>query len=337
MHTSKQLLSFTKYSDLFPEDPSKAKLLLRRLQKEWHPDHNSNTTAHDVFIHIMKLYQMSNPVSYSGPEYTRMDGATARFKSVCSVVVSFCTVWYSDKNAVLLEFTDDSKFLIEYFKKNIKTVSEYIKSSKKDKYNFIIPDIYEVKNDNILIIKMPDKNFVPLQFVKSYIKQHDDYKLAFWIISRAFDISMLFDASNLVANGFIIPLCFVDLKEHRMIDLSAYFFASNDKLHALDSSQVIFYPQQSLTNKVVDKKADIALVKAFGLKLIGDNAGIGYCYKNPNYPDQIISFLSNVSFKNKLASYTDWQTEVSKKSFGKRQFHDLILTFSQLFNYHNGA
>jgi hypothetical protein len=335
MSKAATILAYKRYLDIFPVNPVEAKTLLRKLQKEWHPDKNHDPQAHNVFIHIMQLYELGpSNIKYIGPSYIRHDGAERKFKAVTSINLSFCTVYYSDKSAVLLEFTEASKFLINHFRENIKTVRSNTPGHLKDKYDFLYPQIHEVKNDNILIIQLPF--FVPLPFVQKYIDQHEDYRLAFWIVSRAFDINMLFDACGLVSNGCIAPLCFVDMKGHRLLDLSAYLFAAKDKLHALDTSQIQFYSPVSLMNKVPDKASAVALIKAFGLKLIGDKTGTGVNFKKDKVPDAMISFLASASFTNILDSYKTWQSQISKKSFGQIKFHDLVLSFSQLFEYFNG-
>lgn len=337
-HTSITILSFTQYSDLFPKDPNEAKNLLRRLQKQWHPDHCKDPKANDVFVKIMELYNAGpNQVKYDGPTYIREDGSSCTFKSCASCQLSFATVYYTDKNAVLIHFSDDSKFLIDHFKQNVQLIQSNIPSDKKDKYQHIVPRIYPVKDDDKLIIQMPETDYVPLLFIQKYLEKTHDYRLAFWIISRAFDISMVFSAyGGMVANGYLIPLCFVNMKRHFMFDLSSYLFAAKDKLHALDSSQISFYSPVSLMNKVPDHASDVALIKAFGLRLIGDSTGTGIGLTQTP-PDAMVNFLTSTSSDDKLGQYKKWQSEISKKSFGQIKFHDVVVPFSQLLTQYKGA
>jgi len=337
-YTSTEIISFTQYSDLFPKDVNEAKVLLRKLQKQWHPDHCNDSKAKDVFIKIMELYELGPAnIKYSGPTYTRGDGVECTFKSVASCQLSFATVYYTDKNAVLIQFNDDSKFLIDHFKENVQFIQSNIPSDKKDKYQHTVPRIYPIKDDDKLIIQMPDADYVPLLFVQKYIAKTKDYRLAFWIISRAFDISMVFNAyGNKVANGYIIPLCFINMKKHTMLDLSCYLLAAKDKLHALDDSQISFYSPVSLMNKVPDHASDVALIKAFGLRLIGDSTGTGLALTE-NPPDAMLKFLCSISPDNKLGQYKRWQSEISKQSFGQIKFHDLVIPFNQLLNQYKGA
>ena len=80
-HTSTKIISFTQYSDLFPKDINEAKVLLRKLQKQWHPDHCNDSKAKDVFIKIMELHELGpDNIKYSGPTYTRGDGVECTFK-----------------------------------------------------------------------------------------------------------------------------------------------------------------------------------------------------------------------------------------------------------------
>ena len=338
-YSSSEIIVLKKYSDLFPDDNIEAKKILRQLQKKWHPDKNSDPLSKDVFVHIMKLYELGpSNIVYIRPEYTKTDNTECTFKAVVSYPLSFGTIYYSDKNAVMIEFNDDSVFLINHFKSNISKLSKSIPKNKSTKYSWIIPEIYPIKDANKLIIKMPDSFFVPLIFVEKYINTHFDYRLAFWIISRAFDNYMIFDSfANLKPNGCLIPLCFIDMKGHRMIDLSAFLFAAEDKLHALDPSQIDFYDLNAIKNKKPSNISNLRLIKSFGLKLLGDNTGTGAMFKNDKAPASMINFLSSSFESQVFDAYKKWQQEIVKSSFGKTSFYNLVLSFSQLFEYYNGT
>lgn len=58
MSKAATILAYKRYTDIFPVNPVEAKTLLRKLQKEWHPDKNHDSEAHNVFIHIMQLYEL---------------------------------------------------------------------------------------------------------------------------------------------------------------------------------------------------------------------------------------------------------------------------------------
>ena len=86
-------MSLKMYSELFSDDEIESKKILRQLQKKWHPDKNSDPLSKDVFVHIMKLYELGpSNIVYIRPQYTKIDNTECTFKAVTSYSLSFGTI-----------------------------------------------------------------------------------------------------------------------------------------------------------------------------------------------------------------------------------------------------
>ena len=331
-YTAKQILAFTRYSDLFTKDPKKE---LKVLQHYWHPDRNKDPLANDVFAHIMLLYHMTNtPVKVSDVAYVNMNGENCTFRYFTSETLSFGKAYYTN-GAVCYVFDQDNEFLIDHFKKNLSSIEKHINANFKDKYAFAIPSIYEIKSPtNILILKLT-KDLVPLSLVYKYYNQKLNPCMAAWIISRMFDFSMMLHVNQMVGNGFSMSTCFVHLKDHRMTDLTSFFYATpiSGKLHALNADAIDFYPHDCLTKKQADPKCDVALIKRLGIQLLGDPSGVGNILsKDPEIPEPILKFLQSTGSNQKHQHYIDWQHKVLVDAYGKRKFFKSEVDTALLLN-----
>lgn len=333
-YTATQILGFKRYSDLFTDDHKKE---LKLLQHEWHPDRNKDPKANDVFAHIMQLYNMTNtPIKVSDVAYVNLKGQECTFKYFTSETLAFGKAYYTN-GAVCYVFNQDSEFLIEHFKKNLKTIGDNIKKDDKLKagYEYSLPEIYEVASPaNILILKIP-KDHVPLSLVFKYCKNAINTRTSTWIISRMFDFSMMLHVSGLVGNGFSMSTVFVDLAKHRAFDLTSYFYAveNGSKLHALNADSIDFYPLDCLTSKKAMPKCDIALIKKLGIQILGDLSGTGNKLKfDTAIPQSISEFLTAPVSNDKLKLYDEWQHEVAVKAFGARGFFKYEIDTALLLN-----
>lgn len=334
--TGVEILKLKNYLDLFPEEEDLAKKVLRELRREWHPDTNKDVSAKEVFIHISKLYNREVVAGgISNPTYINAAGEDCTFKAVLKETLSFGHIYYSLGNAVLIEFSPSAIFLIDKFKENTGTVRSQVKSMGNDKYEFAIPKLYEIQDKDKLIVLLP-KGFVPLSLFRKHCIEKEEYRAIFWVISRAFDLAMLFKTAGLFFNGTIIPLCFVDLENHRLIDYSAYLFATKDKLHALDPSQMSFYSLKALKAKTGDEGSNLNLIRKFGLSLVSPMALVSdlkNCTKFSNCPLAMRNFLLSGSSSSLLDEYKRWQTVISKESFGDVSFYKLLLSINSLLEH----
>ena len=331
-YTAKQILAFTRYADLFTDDHKKE---LKTLQHHWHPDRNKDPQANEVFVHIMSLYNMTNvPLKTSEVDYVNLKGEHCTFKYFCSEVLPFGKAYYIN-GAVCYVFNEDSKFLITHFQNNLYTMYKHIHTDFKDKYSFALPVIHLIQSpDNVLILKIP-KDFVPLSLVYKYYGQNLNPRLAAWITSRLFDYSMLLHVGGFVGNGFSMPTVLVDLKGHRLFDMTSYFFATkiDGKLHALNADTIDFYPHDCLTSKRAQPKCDVALIKRLAIQLFGDSTGTGVKLNlDLNIPGPIVRFLMAISTNQKYEAYKEWQHTVLVDSFGKRSFFKTEVETALLLN-----
>lgn len=319
------VLAAQRYSALFSSDPAVAKAELRTLLNFYHPDRNTQPDAAAAFAHINALYA-SKPVAKT------VDYGNGRcFCYDASVDMGYGTIYYA-ANALLFCFVDDAG-LPKYFRDNLTRVIRHTRDDLKNKYRFYVHDLkVNYVSKHALLLGLP-AGFVPLYLVEKYIDAHQDYKTASWIVSRAFDLNLFFDAVGLNANGGVIPLCLVDLDKHRLLDLSALFFSTAQRLHALDPWQVRFFPQDQLDAKRASTRSSLNLVNAFGLRLFGDKNSTGNKFLVPHGISIVIDYLGGMSRQDLFLAYHTWQKDVVTTAFGGRAFHAIKVSYDELLEY----
>lgn len=326
-YTAQQILSFTSFNQLFSKNGSEKEL--RILKNQWHPDRCKDALATDVFVHISKLYDLG----FVPPEVEYINDSN----QLCSYLfdakykTSFGMA-YVRNGSVAYVFEDEYLFLIDLFKQNFIEYSDKLRKSKHFKnYEYSIFRIYPIRApQNILILQLP-KDFVPVIYLLNHFNGAIEPRIVAWIISRCFDISMLYRFMDKVANGFDLELLYVDLEEHRVLDLGPmlYSVGRNARLTALSSNTISMYPADCLYSKTAKSKCDVALIKALGIRLLGDSTYTGTLLSS-SIPKALIQWLTSPALKDKLESYSEWQKDVLLNSFGARKFYKYVVPVVQL-------
>ena len=326
-YTAQQILSFSSFNQLFSKDGSEKEL--RTLRHQWHPDRCKDKLATDVFTHISALYEMG----FVPPEveYINKDGKSAVYLFEAKYKTSFGMA-YVRNGSVAYVFEDDYLFLIDLFKQNFKEYSDNLQKSKHLKnYEYSLFRVYPINSpQNILILQLP-KDFVPVIYLMNHFNGAIEPRITAWILSRCFDIGMLYHSMDKVANGFDLELLYVDLEGHRVLDLNPMFYSvgHNAKLKALSSNTVSMYPADCLYNKTAESKCDVALIKALGVRLLGDATYTG-ALLGSSIPSALKQWLTSPTLKGKLESYSEWQQKVLINAFGARKFYKYVVPVAQL-------
>lgn len=314
-----------RYSELFSRDEATAKAELRQMLNYWHPDRNDRHDAELIFGRINDIY--NSKVAMKSVAYDN----TKSFEYNYVNTLGYVTIYYN-VGQVLFVFDDDYG-LCESFYRNFNTNVKSTRPDLIDKYRFYTKDLSIIfKSSRELLIKIHE-DFLPMTLIEKYIDKEKDYKTSFWIVSRAYDLNLYFNSIGLHSNGCVMEMCFVDVKNHIMIDLSSLFFSTKDKLNFLDPWQIQYYPMDNISKKKSDFKSTLNLVKAFGLRLFGDKNSTGNKHMVSNSHPCVIDYLGSPGSDNLLKSYQTWQKEISIKAFGAQEFHDIKLSYEQLLEY----
>ncbi len=330
-YTASQILSKHLYFDLFVSDATESKKLFRMLLRKWHPDMNKNEDTSQVFIHINKIYGMSNLSPQD--KFVEIEKGIKKPYSY-SVETSLYDIYYSHSD-VYFKFKQKSTDLKLNYIKNLKTLKNSLEHHQfKDRYSDTLESTLYQAGD---FLKVHLKNFVPLNLLLKYIVEYKDWKISAYIVSRLYDMALMFDNAGLSYIGTDPNFIFVDTKTHKIIDLSALLLSveNGSKMIALTSHQGGAFTKSDINNKTCSNVSINNLIRSTGLMLAGDLNKIG----NLNMLDEssnkkmVASLLSTSSNSSVSANYKKWQVEIIPNIFVERSFYKKEIHFSDLLAY----
>lgn len=332
-YSASEILLFTSYRDLFSDDNDEAKKQRKELLGQWHPDINSDPMAEDVFIHINKLFALP----HGGRDELVIHVGNSAYKYIYAVTNNIYSLYYLTDSTVLIQFHHKSTELKENFMNNLRTINFKIEGlGFKDRYrDFLGVKLAVSKGDEFFKLKF-NTNYLPLTLVLDYIQEYKDWRMSAWIISRLYDESLMFHHSKLKFTGADLDLIFVDTETHKIIDLSALFFSTSDKMIVLSPNQVKAIYPDSIQDKTCYEDSSNSLIKIASLRLGGDNTQSG----NLNLIDQanvhvdLIKRINEIDCSQSLHdNYIEWQEKTINKVFTKRSFYKKELSLYDLKKY----
>lgn len=331
--SAQDILALNHYQDLFSDEPTIAQKQRQLLLKKWHPDLNSDSKAEQVFCHINTLFQQISSIDSN--QILRIHNTDYHY--LFRTENNIYTLYYLENTHLILQFKHKARELKHNLIHNIQTLEKNLAHHPlKARYQDIL-DIRALATEQDQYLKIIfNSRYLPLTLVKHYLYDAQDWKMSAWIISRLFDTALLMQNSGLNFTGGDPNLIFVDTISHHIIDLSALFFSTSDKMLALSPIQVKAIFHNAITNKICDEDSSNNLIKFLALYVCGDE----YQIINLNLLDQrkinieLIQHIIAINCEQSLYdNYKEWQTCTLEKVFSKRAFHQKELSLKALLNY----
>jgi hypothetical protein len=332
-YSANDILLFTSYRDLFSDDQEEAKKQRKALLGQWHPDINSDPKAEEVFIHINKLFALPHGVRND----LVITVGSQTYNYIYAVTNNIYSLYYLTDSTVLIQFHHKATELKENFMNNLRTINFRIEGlGFKDRYkDFLSVKLAVSKNDEFFKVSFNTK-YLPLTLLIDYIQDYKDWRISAWIISRLYDESLMFNHSKLNFTGGDLDMIFVDTETHRIIDLSALFFSTSDKMIVLSPNQIKAIYPDSIKDKTCYEDSSNSLIKMASLRLSGDNTQSGNLnlVDGENVNADLIKHINAIDCSKSLHdNYIEWQEQTIKKVFTSRSFYKKELSLYELKNY----
>lgn len=331
--SAQQILACQRYQDLFSAEPALAQKERQRLLKQWHPDLNSDPQAEHVFIHIHNIFNQAS--MHHKLQNLRINQTDYRY--LFSHENNIYELYYLENSNLIVHFKHKASELKNNIIHNLECLNRMLAHHPlKARYQDLLDIRVLATNQDEYLKIVFHPRYLPLTLVKNYIYDYKDWKMSAWIISRLFDSALLFQNNDLNFTGCDQNLVFVDTTSHHIIDLSALFFSTSDKMIALAPAQVKAIFSDAIAHKVCDEDSSNNLIKFLALYLSGDEQQVG----NLNLLDQthinaeLIQHILAINCEHSVYdNYKEWQTNTLKKVFTQRAFHKKELSLNQLLQH----
>lgn len=328
-----KILSIKVFSELFTGSELENKKTYRLLLKKWHPDMNTTDTS-NVFVHITQLYDSMNIALL--PKSVEINGKN--FDYLYDVSKDLYDIYYTDNGrGFLINIKKKNKEIKLNYLTNLNLIQSFLNGHKfENRYKDLLScKLYE--NGEFAKVKVPD-GYVPLNLLLKYIMDFKDWKISAYIVSRLYDLAMLYNVAGLSCIGFDTDFIFVDTKKHQIIDLSGLFFSNqlNKNLSlALTPMQASSFIKEDLTNKECSDLSINSMIASLGLVLSGDLNRCG----NVNLLDdsankEMVKIIGGIDFSlSIMKNYELWQTVSVKRLFNERSFYKKEIIMNDLIKY----
>lgn len=329
-----EILSTKVFVDLFAGTDDENKKTYRLLLKKWHPDMNDGDTS-DVFVHINDIY--NNKAASSVIEQSvEINGKFYPYDY--ALKKGFYDIYYTNEGrGFLINFTKNAdKFKSNYSSIMTKLTNGLSGHRFADRYKDLLScKLYE--NNGYYKVVVP-QDYVPLNKLIDYIVDMRNWKMSAYIISRLIDQTLMYQHFGLSPIGCDPDFIFVNTKTHKIIDLSALFFSTEEgaKMIGLTSFQANSVVTKDIKMKVISDVSINSLVRNIALFLSGDLKTIG----NINLIDKDTIhkelFELNVQMDtstNMVKIYEKWMTKDILNIFKERSFFKNEVSFADLRKY----
>lgn len=340
--TATQILNFTKPSELFKMELASLDVQFKKLRSYWHPDKNKDAKAKDVFVKVTELHEEAFKI-LTGKMANSVLKVMCRkmerqFFYICKEPVDFGVAYYLN-GSVIYEFEQDCEDLARNFVRNSKILSQSLKGRLETEFKpflAMVEESFVADNDKTYVVVKIPKDHVPLSLLLSYYSGVVEPKHAAWMCSRMLNTAQLFNFAGLVSNSFSLSTYFVNPDTHTGTEIGglAYATEKGEKLKALSTQAMAFYPSDLLYKKVADSKADIVLIKNTMAMLLGDAVGNGVALQSrKDVPTAIVTWIRSPPVSGKvLDEFTYWIEKVLTASFGKRVFTKMGISAADVFS-----
>lgn len=331
--SAKEILAINVFSEMFTGEDDENKKTYRLLLKKWHPDMNSTDTS-NVFVHINQLYD--GLIVTNKPKLVEINGKL--YDYIYSVSKDLYDIYYTDNGTgFLINFKQKNDEIRRNYMSNLHSLQSLLKGhSFEDRYKDLLTcKAYE--NKEFVKVRVP-KGYVPLNLLLKYIIDFKDWKISAYIISRLYDMAMLYKNAKLSSIGFDLDFIFVNTKKHQIIDLSALFLSNPiDKplSLALTPMQASSFIKSDLQEKQCSHTSINSMINSMGLVLAGDLDRVSNVNLLDNSANkQMVSIISGININTPIhKNYELWQTQLVQRLFNERSFYKKEIVFGDLTKY----
>lgn len=320
-------------NELFTGGWDEMKAAYRRLVHRWHPDHNADPQAHEVFIRVQSLYQAATRRKREAlVEFTTNTGQRFQFHSQQKTRFELGSV-YRGRGSLgyFLEKHHDDKAL--HFQRMIQNLV-FANDAMKTQISPCLPSlrgVYQGDLGSLVVIRRDQEGILLRDVLDHYISQGRaiDPRHVGWILNCLHNLACFFSHTGIAHQGIGLDTVWINPRKHSVQLLGGWFhsLAIGGRIHALPGYSASFAPRSYLEGKVATGRLDQECIRGIGRTLLGDASGQRFDRKTPK---QITSLLRLPATGTALEEYQRWK-QALLASYGPPKFVAMELSFSDIY------
>lgn len=339
--TATEILAIKEPEKLFSSDMAAAKSEYHALALEWHPDHNKDPRANDVFSHVDLLYREACKRLLEGTWQTpgcltinSIDNKTYRIRYYITFPFELGEVAIG--RSIVAYLTDGP--YEDLFREGAKWTESrshlYASDKMRDEMMRYLPkykSVFLIKDRSVIVLEKAP-GLVRLRDLVEYFDGKLDPKHVAWVISSLYNLLCYFDFANIVHGDISLDTYFIDPEKHSGALLGGWWYArrAGERLIALPSRTVDNMPPDLWAKKEADKRTDLGLVRLLGREMLGYASGAGL-RTDRSIPQALSEWLCYGTSGSALKDYEVWQRVVIPAAFGGRYFTKLDVKLSDIY------
>lgn len=332
--TAEQILAVPENAPekLFSGDLETARSEYHDLSRRWHPDHNRDLRATEVFQHINELYRKAQELIkaglWRGAGILKLpvSGSVAT-GSACRQISYFKSVkielgdLYIAEREVAFSVERQYADLFENARRHIASFRFANVSMRKEiERNLPREPEYLATTDSLIMILPKAPSAVMLEDLLDYLGGSMDARHVGWILSSLHNLACYFDYAGIVHHDISPHTFFVSPEFHSGILLGGWWYArfKGERITALPNRTINAAPPDVIRHKQADARVDLELIRQTGRELL--RAAIGTkMNKDEKIPPAMARWINGATSGSAVTDYELWKN-VLEKDFGKPRF-----------------
>jgi hypothetical protein len=317
--------------DIFGGDASARKNLYRRLVSRWHPDHNPDPQAHEVFIHLSRLFEALDADS-SQLMFSAENGRTFSFQPQAQGSFELGQ-WYRGKGSLVYLTDRKHRGAHEAFASKVRNLN-YANADMRKQISPCLPNPHSIQMgpSGQLIVLKRDPEGIRLADLIEYLSargEHVEPRHVAWILSSLHNLACYLGTQGIAHHGITPTNVWINPRLHRCELLGGWFHSLSfgERIRSLPSQVAQHAPRAYLDAKIASGRLDQESIRGIGRALLGDASGMRM---NTSTPSALIDALRLPAHGSAIEEYRRWQ-QALLASFGPPKFVEMKLSYRDIY------
>lgn len=320
--------------ELFTGTADQAKLAYRRLMHRWHPDHNPDPQAHQVFIHLQDLYQAagSHGPAFCSVEFQDHQGRLFRFQARAEQRFALGK-WYRGRGTIAFAVDPVHEALMDAYERHVRGLS-YPTPAMGEQISPLLPRLHAslkgASGGFLVVRKDPEAIWLPdlVEHIQRTGQALDPRHVG-WILNGLHNIACYLSHARIAHNGITPGAIWINPGNHTVQLLGGWFHSLpfGHALHSLPAEVARCAPRSCLREKIAGARLDMESIRNTGRWLLGDVSGQRM---HPTTPDAMVSALRLPAPGTAVEEYHRWK-QALQASFGAPKFVPLELSHHDVY------
>ena len=317
--------------EIFGGDAPARRSLYRRLVSRWHPDHNPDPRAHEVFIHLSQLFQAIDEDS-SGLTFQAEDGRTFAFQPQAQGSFELGQ-WYRGKGSLVYLTDPGSRLAHENFTARVRGLS-YANAAMEKQIKPCMPHLHSVQKGpkgQIIVLKR-DPEGICLADLIQYLQTKSllvEPRHVGWILGSLHHLACYLETQRIAHHGITTGNVWINPTLHRTELLGGWFHSLpfDQPISAIPATVARHAPRSYLDARIATGRLDQESIRGIGRALLGDASGMRM---DPSTPSALIDALRLPAHGSAIEEYRRWQ-QALLASFGPPKFVEMKLSYRDIY------